>query len=165
MKKLYFLLILFILFGASCKRDVAIVLDSPEIIPTLEKTAETLNWSGSVMSKNPSSENNYGKSYLLNGPSRESKDHLSVDFSSLEILEYGTNESAKYSFYKNECFKGKGIPIKIGGDSVCCLNNIQDGWSSTVMLSGHYILRAVDYFHTDCYAKKYLEEFFKNYID
>ncbi|MBU4421693.1 hypothetical protein L6259_02570 [Candidatus Parcubacteria bacterium] len=164
MSKIVFLFSCFFVFlfiGAGCKSDVVSVLDSSKVKPILEMTAERLTWSGGVIVKNPSEENNYGKAYILNGPSREGRDRLSVDFSSLEILEYTTNEVARWNFFNDECFKGKGKPIEINGVSACCLNDVEDGWNSAVMLSGQYILRAIDYFHSDCYAKKYLEEFWK----
>ncbi len=156
--------VLAVLLGAGCAKGGLAPLTSDKVRSTLYFAANELGWTGDVIQKPPSQENYYGKSYILNGPFRqgESADEA-VKIDNIEVIEFENPIYAKKSYNEEECFKGKGVPIKIYGIDACCLRDLAKGWSSVVMARDNFILRAKNYFHADCGAAEYLKAFWKSY--
>jgi hypothetical protein len=161
---LIFFLAGLLLLGAGCAKEDFSSLTSDKVRQALYGAANELSWTGDVIEKPASDENHYGKSYVLSGPfKQEGQLDEAVVIDNIEIIEFANPALAGQAYGEEECFKGKGEPIKIYGMDGCCLNDRQKGKSSAVMMRDNYIFRAQDFFHTNCGAAEFLKSFWKNY--
>lgn len=161
MKKLFLISLTVLLFGASCARvETAQFFDIDKIKQTLNIVAVKEEWLGEVIEHLPSEENNYGKSYIVYGPYKEGAVSDNSSFAAIEF------QSSAYrdNYYNNDvCFKGSGVPQKIEGVDVCCLNDTVNATSKTIMKRENFVFIAKDIFHANCASSNIMKDFWTAY--
>jgi len=154
--------LLFFLLGAGCDKNIK-DLNLEKMKLALAEVGGKLEWSAEVVERVPSEYNYYGNSFIVYGPFKQETGDV-VNSDSLEIIEFESNEYAIRAYGQEECFKGKGEPIKIYDTEGCCLNNSKNESNQVIMQKENYIFRVNDYFHANCQAVGYLKQFWSEYL-